>query len=1218
MWEFWIDRGGTFTDLVARDPDGGLHSHKLLSENPEQYRDAAVAGMRALLGLGPDEDFPTDRVRSIRMGTTVATNALLERTGDRTVLAITAGFGDLLRIGYQNRPRLFDLDIVLPDLLHERVVEVVERVAVDGTVVTELDDEATRAGLEEAYADGVRAVAIALLHGHVHPDHERRVAAIAREVGFTQVSVSHEVSPLVKLVSRGDTTVVDAYLSPVLRRYIDRVVEAVGDVDLAFMQSSGGLTDATLFQGKDAILSGPAGGVVGMVEAGRRAGFDKLIGFDMGGTSTDVTHFAGTYERSFETEVAGVRLRAPMLEIHTVAAGGGSVLHFDGARFRVGPDSAGADPGPACYRRGGPLTVTDANVLLGRIDPDQFPAVFGPDADQPLDPEVVREEFEALAARVREATGDPDVAPESVAEGFLDIAVANMANAIKKISVMQGHDVTEYTLHAFGGAGGQHACRVADELGMETILLHPFAGVLSAYGMGLAAVRAMREQQVDVLLDRDGLSRAREVADQLAQEAGAELADQGLDPSAAEVSRRAHVRYLGSEQVLTIGLADVPAMATDFGEQHRQRFGFDAPDRALEIAAVIVEAAADPAAGPGAAGAGPRADEVDVHTQGGGARAVSPAGAGPRAGEVDVHPQSSDGPRTPGTVVTGPALLAEDTGTVVVDEGWQAEVDEACNLVMTRVTPRPSRLAVGTGVDPVLLEVFNNLFMSIAEQMGGTLANTSRSVNIKERLDFSCALFDADGMLVANAPHVPVHLGSMGVSVRSVIEANRDSGIRPGDSWMLNNPFAGGTHLPDVTVVAPVFAPEADQDAEPIFWVGSRGHHADIGGRTPGSSPPDSTHIDQEGVVLDNVRVLDEGRFLEDEVRRVLTEDASFPVRNVEQNLADLRAQVAANQTGIAEIIGMVERYGLDVVQAYMRHVQDNAEESVRRVIDVLGQRFGQGDGAFTLDLDGGQQIRVAITVDREARRATIDFTGTSDQDQGNRNAPLAVCRAAVLYVFRTLVDDDIPLNEGCLRAIDIVAPEGTIVNPTFPAAVVAGNTEVSQAITDALYGALGTVAGSQGTMNNLMYGNDEHQNYETICGGTGAGPDFDGASAVQSHMTNTRMTDPEVLEQRLPVRIDELGIRRDSGGAGRHRGGDGAVRRLRFLEPMTVTLVASNRVQRPFGQGGGQPGQPGRNVLERADGTVRDLGGDAEVEVQPGDVILIETPGGGGYGHVD
>ena len=1198
MWQFWIDRGGTFTDIVAKAPDGAIRTHKLLSENPERYKDAAVQGVREILELPPGMPVPPGT--SVKMGTTVATNALLERKGDRTLLLITRGLGDLLRIGYQNRPKLFDLHIKLPSMLYERVAEIEERVGAHGDVITPLDDVRAAQALQDAYDDGIRAVAIAFMHGYRYTDHETKVARLAKDIGFTQVSVSHQVSPLMKLVSRGDTTVVDAYLSPILRRYVDQVsdelqVDPEAGSRLLFMQSNGGLTDARLFQGKDAILSGPAGGVVGMVETGKIAGFEKLIGFDMGGTSTDVAHFDGVYERAFETEVAGVRMRAPMMHIHTVAAGGGSILHFDGARYRVGPDSAGANPGPACYRRGGPMAVTDANVLLGKIQPDHFPEVFGPNANEPLDADVVRRKFTELAENIAESTGKPKPAVEDIAEGFLRIAVENMTNAIKKISVQRGYDVTEYTLNCFGGAGGQHACLVADSLGISKVLLHPFAGVLSAYGMGLADIRAMREAQIELpLADKIQEELAKQFK-QLEQDAIAELEGQGISVDSIETSRQVHIRYEGTHQPLLVDFAGIDEMHHTFEDAHKSRFGFAVPERKLVVEALSLEAIAKMDA----------ASEVDMSAP------LDVPDADPRQ-HVDMWSESAwqevplyhRDDLAPGHVIDGPAIIVEANSTNAIETGWRAEFNRFGHLLLSRVHPRAAREAVGTAVDPVMLEVFNNLFMSIAEQMGVTLANTAYSVNIKERLDFSCALFDSEGALVANAPHVPVHLGSMSDSVRTIARLNQGE-MKPGDVFMLNAPFNGGTHLPDVTVITPVFD-EAGTDI--LFYVGSRGHHADIGGRTPGSAPPDSRHIDEEGVLIDNWKLVDQGE-LREEATRNLLKSGRYPCRNVDQNMADITAQIAANETGASEIRKMVRHFGLDVVQAYMSHVQDNAEEMVRRVIDVLK------DSSFTYPLDSGAEIAVSIRVDNATRSAVIDFTGTSDQDERNYNAPLAVTKAAVLYVFRTLVDDDIPLNEGCLKPLQVIAPEGSMINAQYPAAVIAGNTEVSQSITDSLYGALGVIAGSQGTVNNFVYGNDVHQNYETICGGTGAGPGFDGASAVHCHMTNTLMTDPEVLEWRYPVRLEAFRIRPESGGKGRHSGGDGIVRRLRFLEPMTTTVLTSHRITRPFGVDGGDEGAAGRNAVERADGSIDELSGNDETEMAPDDIFVMETPGGGGFG---
>ena len=1193
-WQFWIDRGGTFTDIVGQRPDGALVMRKLLSENPEHYRDAAIQGIRDLMGVADGTPIPGSEIDVVKMGTTVATNALLERQGDRTLLVTTKGFADALRIGYQTRPHLFDRQIVLPSMLYERVVEVDERVMADGTELRTVDAAAARPLLQAAHDDGICSVAIVFMHGYRFPAHEQTVAELAREIGFTQISTSHETSPLMKLVSRGDTTVVDAYLSPLLRRYVDQVAAELGGTRLMFMQSSGGLTDATLFQGKDAILSGPAGGIVGAVETAGQAGFDKIISFDMGGTSTDVAHYDGEYERAFETLVAGVRMRAPMMLIHTVAAGGGSICFFDGARYRVGPESAGADPGPASYRRGGPLCVTDCNVMLGTLQPEFFPHVFGPGQDEPLDADVVREKFTALAVEIREATGDART-PIEVAAGFLKIAVENMANAIKKISVQRGYDVTGYTLNCFGGAGGQHACLVADALGMTTVLIHPFAGVLSAYGMGLADIRALREKAVEAPLDDALMPNLTAALDNLAAQAEAELREQDIPDERIEVIRRAHIRYEGSDTPHAIEFGTPQEMTARFEAAHHRHYGFVMPEKRL-----IVEAAAVEGIGLMAETQEPdradRAASKDVLRL-----ALVAAHMDGQQHDTPVHDRDV---LVPGDRITGPAIIREQTATTVVEPGWQAELTAKGHLVLTRVVPLERTFAVGTECDPVMLEVFNNLFMSIAEQMGLTLENTAYSVNIKERLDFSCALFDPEGRLVANAPHIPIHLGSMGQSVRTVLLENRGA-LKPGDVYVVNAPYNGGTHLPDVTVITPIFD-EAGE--ETLFFVASRGHHADIGGRTPGSTPPDSRTVEEEGILFDNFKLVDAGVFLEEKLRAHLAA-GRYPARQPDHNVADLKAQIAAGNRGVGEVRRMIEQFGLDVVHAYMRHVQDNAEEQVRRVIDVMA------DGEFAYPLDEGGTIRVKISFDKEKREATVDFTGTSAQRPTNFNAPSAVCRSAVLYVFRTLVDDNIPLNEGCLKPINIVIPKGSMLAPEYPAAVVAGNTETSQAVTDALFGALGVLAASQGTMNNVIFGNDTHQYYETVCGGSGAGPGFDGTSAVHTHMTNTRLTDPEVLEWRYPVMLDTFSVRRGSGGAGAHVGGSGCDRRIRFLEDMELVIVSNHRIVPPYGMAGGEPGQCGRNWVERADGTVLELSGRDSTHVGPGDVFVLQTPTGGGYG---
>ncbi len=1214
-WAFWIDRGGTFTDVVGKRPDGQLLTHKLLSENPEQYRDAAVAGIRHLLGLRAGEPVTPDQVACVKMGTTVATNALLERKGEPTLLVTTQGFRDALRIAYQNRPRLFDRHIVLPELLYREVIEAQERVGAQGEVLQPLQLSALRAQLQAAHGRGLRSVAIVFMHGYRYTTHEAQAADLARELGFTQISTSHQTSPLMKFVSRGDTTVVDAYLSPILRRYVEQVASEMPGVPLYFMQSSGGLTDAHAFQGKDAILSGPAGGIVGMARTAQLAfahgqgltGEARVIGFDMGGTSTDVSHFAGEFEREFETQVAGVRMRAPMMSIHTVAAGGGSILQFDGARFRVGPESAGANPGPASYRRGGPLAVTDANVMVGKIQPQHFPKVFGPRGDEALDPEAVQAQFAKLVAAIEASPhATPGLKPEAVAEGFIQIAVQQMANAIKKISVSRGYDVTRYTLQCFGGAGGQHACLVADALGMTRVLVHPLAGVLSAYGMGLADQSLIREQAVEQRLSAESLAQWAPVLASLAERAQNELRAQPLGSGSIEVRRRVHLRYEGTDSALIVPFGSLEEIQAAFEAAYRQRFAFLMAGKGLMVEAVSVEAiiAGDAAAEqeglPHPVREVPRRDTVRMYTQGQWVEAALVVREDLRAGD---H-------------IPGPAIIAERNATTVVEPGWRALLTTLDHLVLERVEARAVQYAAGTRVDPVLLEVFNNLFMNIAEQMGLQLQNTAYSVNIKERLDFSCALFDAEGNLIANAPHMPVHLGSMGESIKTVIRENHGR-MQPGDVYVLNDPYHGGTHLPDVTVITPVYLAD---EAQPLFYVGSRGHHADIGGTSPGSMPPFSTTIDEEGVQIQNFKLVDRGVLREAEMTALLS-SGPYPSRNPAQNLADLKAQIAANEKGVQELRRMVDQFGLDVVQAYMRHVQDNAEESVRRAIE----RLGTTQRSFTLPLDNGAQIQVAVSMVAKARSAVIDFSGTSAQQANNFNAPRAVCMAAVLYVFRTLVEDDIPLNAGCLKPIQVIIPEGSMLNPRPPASVVAGNVETSSCITNALYGALGVMAGSQPTMNNFTFGNARYQYYETLSGGSGAGPVFNaqgevtggfpGTSVVQTHMTNSRLTDPEVLEFRFPVRLLSYSLRDGSGGAGQWPGGQGGVRRVEFLESMTAGILSNGRKHPAFGLAGGGAGATGLNRVVRADGAVEVLDHIGQTQMAPGDVFEIHTPGGGGYG---
>ena len=1225
-WEFWIDRGGTFTDVIGRRPDGSLVTHKLLSENPEAYRDAAVHGIRHLLELPPGAAIPSERIGAVKMGTTVATNALLERKGERTLLLITKGFRDALRIGYQARPKIFARHIIKPDMLYERVVEIDERVRADGAVERDLNVNIARRELERAKADGIDAIAIVLMHAYRYGAHEQRLAALAREVGFTQVSASHEVSPLIKLVGRGDTTVVDSYLSPILRRYVAQVA---ADLDassphpgragarpsaslsrksqagklqprLMFMMSSGGLTAADLFRGKDAILSGPAAGVVGMAETGRAAGFSRLIGFDMGGTSTDVSHFAGEYERAFETEVAGVRMRAPMMLIHTVAAGGGSVLHYDGARFRVGPDSAGANPGPKCYRRGGPLAVTDANVMVGKLIPDFFPQIFGPQQNLPLDAEAVSNGFAALAKEI----GDGRSA-EQVADGFIKIAVENMANAIKKISVQRGYDVTRYALNCFGGAGGQHACLVADALSMTRVLIHPLSSLLSAYGMGLADIRSVRQQAIEAPFGKAAHATLEKVAKRLAAVVIEEVAAQGVAAEKIRLHVRAHIRYAGTDTPLIVDagtfkprprrsgvLATLSKMKASFERAHKAQFGFIDRSKDLVIEAVSVEAI----------GGGVRFKEKSRKTTG--RKLPAPArharffssGNWQRA---NVYLRAT---LALGHKIKGPAIIIEPHQTVVIEQGWRAELTPRDHLVLRRVQKLVRARAIGTHADPVMLEMFNNLFMSIAEQMGVALQNTAYSVNIKERLDFSCAVFDGEGSLVANAPHMPVHLGSMDRAVETVIRENRGK-IRPGDAYAINAPYNGGTHLPDITVCTPVF-----DGSKILFWVASRGHHADVGGISPGSMSPNATTIEQEGVYIDNFKLIERGRFREKELYKLLT-GAKYPARNPLQNVNDIKAQIAANEMGLRELRKMVRYFTLRVVRAYMRHVQDNAAESVRRVIDRLH------DSTFAVETDQGNKIKVRIAVDKDRREATVDFTGTSPQQPSNFNAPEPVTRAAVLYVFRVMVDDDIPMNAGCLRPIRIIIPKKSLLSPEFPAAVVAGNVETSQEVTNCLFGALDAMAAAQGTMNNLNFGNAEYQYYETICSGSPAGPGFPGTDAVHTHMTNTRLTDPEVLEFRYPVLLEDFHIRKGSGGRGRWNAGDGVRRTIRFLEKMECTILSGHRRVPPFGLADGGDGQVGNNWVQRKDGRMEALQGADATVIDAGEAIIIQTPTAGGYG---
>ena len=1197
-WQFWIDRGGTFTDIIGRNPEGKISTHKLLSENPQQYSDAAIQGIRDILSLKSYDQIPLDKIDLIKMGTTVATNALLERNGERTLLAITKGFGDILRIGYQQRPNLFALDIKLPDMLYSEIEEIDERVDIHGNIIKKLDKSGTEVKLKKAFDNGYRSIAIVLLHGYRYKKHENQINLIAKKIGFEQISVSHQVSPLMKIVPRGDTTVIDAYLSPILRRYVNQFENALGTEKkdkgkLMFMQSNGGLTDAHFFQGKDAILSGPAGGVVGMVKTGEKAGFKKLIGFDMGGTSTDVCHYNGDYERTLETQVAGVRLRAPMMLINTVAAGGGSILHFDGSRYRVGPDSAGANPGPACYRNGGPLTVTDCNVMLGKLNPELFPKVFGKNANQQIDVNIVKEKFNVLAKEISNATKKA-VSPIEVAEGFLSIAIECMANAIKKISVQRGYDVSKYTLSCFGGAGGQHACLVADSLGMKKIHLHQYAGVLSAYGIGLADSRTINDLAIELNLNKDIIESLSIQFNNLKKQGREEMVAQNLNSEKLRYSSRIYLRYEGSDSALAVRFSEYQKIKSNFENIHKARFGFISPEKLLIVESIQVEVSCP-------------SEHVESKNNKRTKRDTSSLARLNVVMNGDSNPTSFYHRNNISThdKLIGPAVIIEDTSTIVIEPGWQASINNNFDLILERTEKKQRMSAIGTKVDPVMLEIFNNLFMNVAEQMGTVLENTASSVNIKERLDFSCALFSPTGDLVANAPHVPVHLGSMSESIKTIIRENNKT-MMPGDAFLINAPYNGGTHLPDITLIKPVYD---EQEEEVIFYVATRGHHADIGGTVPGSTPAYSKHIKEEGILIDNFTLVSKGVFLEEEIYNLLS-SGDFPARNIKQNIADLKAQVASAEKGAQELLGVIQNYGLKVVHAYMQHVQDNAEESVRRILDVIS------DSSFTYKMDDGYQVSVAISVDKKKRSATIDFTGTSHQHPSNFNAPSAICHAAVLYVFRCLVDDNIPLNAGCLKPLKLIIPEHSMINPEYPAAVIAGNVETSQYIVDTLFGALGVVAASQGTMNNFTWGNDRIQNYETICGGSGASAEQNGCSAVHTHMTNSRLTDPEVLEWRFPVRLESFSIRNNSGGDGIHKGGDGVDRRIRFLESMTVNIIAGHRVVPPYGIEGGKPGAVGKNYVIHRDARITELGTKGQIEVVKDDVFVLKTPGGGGYGQ--
>ncbi|WP_321276992.1 hydantoinase B/oxoprolinase family protein [Thiomicrorhabdus indica] len=1194
QWQFWIDRGGTFTDVVAKTPEGNLLTHKLLSDNPEHYQDAAIAGIRHFLKVPTDHSIPVENIKSVKMGTTVATNALLERKGEPVALITNQGFADALKIGYQNRPDIFALNVRTPKPLYQQILEVTGRLNAEGEEIQPLAEAAIKQGLKSLKQQGFNALAIVLLHSYLNPEHEKQIAIWAKEIGFSQISTSSATSALVKYVSRGRTTVVDAYLSPVLHRYVQQVTKQLPNVDLQFMQSHGGLCQAKTFQGKDAILSGPAGGIIGAVKTSQHAGIDKIIGFDMGGTSTDVSHYAGQLQRNFDNEVAGVQMRVPMLDIHTVAAGGGSIITLQQGEVRVGPESAGANPGPTAYRRGGPLTVTDANVLLGRIQPSHFPNVFGENADQALDMIAVRNKFAEMANAL-------SMEPENLAQGALDIAIENMANAVKTISTQRGYDLHDYTLVSFGGAGGQHACLVAEKLGIQSVLLHPYSGVLSAYGMGLAQNSVMNTQSYSIHITE--LTQLKPLIQTQRQTAIKEL--QAQNSEVAEEKMTLHLHYQGSDTSLDIQFIDWQTdYAMLFSEQHQQRFGFqlDADIVVHSITIEVLNQAHQADSLPNTSPYSAKPIET-VQTYANGAWQ-----------DTLVYQRNAI---TQSQTLSGPALILETTGTIYLPAGWNTKLlaDGQLQLTQNAVklelnSAKSAQISQNNNKtfkpDPIKLGLYNHRFMSIAEQMGAILAKTAHSVNIKERLDFSCALFDQSGQLIANAPHVPVHLGSMGESVKTLIQRHGNQ-LQSGDAYALNNPFAGGTHLPDITVISPVFI-----DDKCAFYVASRGHHADVGGLTPGSMPADSTHIEHEGVLLDCVPVLLAGKEQSSTLKTRFLQ-ARYPARNWQQNWNDLQAQIAANQAGINGLQQLCRQTSLQEVKAYMNFVLEHSEAQVKALLPKLSS------GEFCYQTDHGSQVCVEVRINQTSQTATIDFSGSSEQQNNNFNAPFAITRAATLYVLRTLINQDISLNDGFLRPIELIVPTGSILHPNYPAAVVAGNVETSQVVTDALYGALQIQAASQGTMNNLTFGDKTWQYYETLCGGTGAGKNYKGEDAVHSHMTNSRLTDPEIFEQRYPVRLKKFAIRENSGGKGKYPGGNGCERHIEFLQPMMVSVLSNHRQIPPYGMQGGEAGKTGRHGKQPAGKTsIKWLPSTFSESFEASDTLIMQTPGGGGFGTSD
>ncbi|XP_018428770.1 PREDICTED: 5-oxoprolinase isoform X1 [Nanorana parkeri] len=1252
-FQFAIDRGGTFTDVFARCPGGKVRVMKLLSEDPANYQDAPTEGIRRILEEETGSLFPRDlpldtqQIEWIRMGTTVATNALLERKGERIALLITKGFKDLLHIGNQARPKIFDLEVRMPEVLYEEVIEVEERVVLqqsdcqlpkhpslktfigstgDSLEVWEpLNLEHLKIKLQGALSRGIRSLAVVLMHSYTWSTHEHQVGELARSLGFTHVSLSSEVMPMIRMVPRGYTACADAYLTPCIQRYLDGFSRGfknqLKDLQVLFMRSDGGLTPMQSFSGSRAILSGPAGGVVGYaITTYRPDNPQPVIGFDMGGTSTDVSRYAGEYEHVFEATTAGISIQAPQLDINTVAAGGGSMLFFRSGLFVVGPESAGAHPGPACYRKGGPLTVTDANLCLGRLLPDYFPRIFGPSEDQPLSEEDTTRKFQELTAEINQFQrgrpgGGSSLSVEEVAMGFIRVANEAMCRPIRSLTQAKGHDTSRHVLSCFGGAGGQHACAIARSLGMKTVFIHKYGGVLSAFGMALADVVHEAQEPCSVLYSKDSFPLLEERIAALEQRCIEVLQQQGFHRSQIDAEPFLHLRYERTDCALMCSAKGYPAhpdschagdFKNAFTARYMKEFGFTIPSRPIVVDDIRVR---------GTGSTGIRCESR-----------ITPGGQ-PAHVEKVTKCYFEDGYKDTNVylleelscdhTIPGPAIIIDKNSTILVEPDCAASITEHGDVRITVASGKQQ--AIGTELDTIQLSIFSHRFMSIAEQMGRILQRTAISTNIKERLDFSCALFGPDGGLVSNAPHIPVHLGAMQETVQFQIRSLQDD-LKEGDVILSNHPCAGGSHLPDLTVITPVFRPEAPR---PVFFVASRGHHADIGGITPGSMPPHSKSLTEEGAVFMSFKLVQEGQFQEEAVTEALMAPGSIPgssgTRNLHDNLSDLRAQVAANQKGIQLVNELIDVYGLEVVQAYMAHIQANAEVAVREMLKAFANRWEKQTGALEVEsvdfMDDGSPIRLKVKINKEEGSAVFDFSNSGHEVFGNCNAPRAITLSALIYCLRCMVGEDIPLNQGCLVPVKVIIPKGSILDPSPDAAVVGGNVLTSQRIVDVIFKAFQVCAASQGCMNNITFGNQKTGYYETVAGGAGAGPHWDGRSGIHSHMTNTRITDPEILEKRYPVVLKRFELRPGSGGDGRFQGGDGVIRELLFRENVILSVLTERRVFRPYGLDGGSPGDAGLNLLHRHDGRTINLGGKTSVALEPGDIFTLHTPGGGGYG---